>query len=88
MMRPDIVALKNAIKSWQASIDANHEQIDECFVCMYHDRSQLEFCETTILCKRRENAALKCLVKDAEARISLARVAAFDEVGEEHPAHK
>lgn len=75
MMRPEVVALRKAIQSWKTTIDANVTQIEECFTRMFRDLSQTEYCEATILCKRRENAALRCLIKDAEARIALLRIA-------------
>jgi len=88
MGRPEVVALKKAIKLWKTLVDANHERIDECFVCMYRNPEQAEFCETTILCKRRENTALGLLIEDAEARIALAGNLAPDEVAAEDPVDK
>ena len=88
MTSPEVVALRKAIQSWKLTIDANIRQIEECFARMFRDLSQTESCETTILCKRRENAAFRCLIKDAEARIVLLKAVPPCKDTSEYPAHR
>lgn len=69
MDTPEIVAINAAIHSWQITIDHNLGYIEECFEHLSEDRRNLRLFENLILSKRRENAALRCLIRDAEARI-------------------